>query len=200
MNKQVFLAELRQGLSGIPKEDLEERLTFYSEMIDDRMEEGLSEESAIAALGTTQSIIGQTLAEIPLSRLVKEKVKPGRKMQAWEISLLVLGSPIWLSLLIALLAVILSLYAVLWSVMIALWAIEGSLTVCAVAGVFACIVFLARGSITSGIAMLGAGLLLFGLSIFGFFGCKYALKGILALSGRIFIGIKSLFMKKEASA
>ena len=43
MNKQDFLAQLRKELSGWPKEDAEERLTFYSEMLDDRIEEGLSE-------------------------------------------------------------------------------------------------------------------------------------------------------------
>ncbi len=43
MNKQAFLTQLRKGLSGLPQEDIEERLAFYSEMIDDRIEEGLSE-------------------------------------------------------------------------------------------------------------------------------------------------------------
>ena len=49
MGKQEFLAQLRKGLQGLPQEDIEERLTFYSEMIDDRMEEGLSEEEAVSA-------------------------------------------------------------------------------------------------------------------------------------------------------
>ena len=44
MNKQEFLAGLRKGLSGLPQEDIEERLLFYSEMIDDRIEEGMEEE------------------------------------------------------------------------------------------------------------------------------------------------------------
>ena len=47
MNKQEFLAQLRKGLSGLPKEDIDERLTFYSEMIDDRMEDGIPEETAV---------------------------------------------------------------------------------------------------------------------------------------------------------
>ena len=38
MCKQDFLDELRAKLIGLPKQELEERLTFYSEMIDDRME------------------------------------------------------------------------------------------------------------------------------------------------------------------
>ena len=44
MNKQEFLAELRKGLSGLPQDDIEERLIFYDEMLEDRIEEGLSEE------------------------------------------------------------------------------------------------------------------------------------------------------------
>ena len=42
MSKQAFLARLRKELSGLPKDDIEERLAFYEEMIDDRTEEGLS--------------------------------------------------------------------------------------------------------------------------------------------------------------
>ena len=37
MHKQEFLAQLRKGLSGLPQADIEERLTFYSEMLEDRM-------------------------------------------------------------------------------------------------------------------------------------------------------------------
>ena len=44
MTKKEFLSGLRKKLSGLPQEDSEERLNFYSEIIDDRVEEGLSEE------------------------------------------------------------------------------------------------------------------------------------------------------------
>ena len=37
MNREGFLAELGQRLAGLPTEDREERLSFYSEMIDDRL-------------------------------------------------------------------------------------------------------------------------------------------------------------------
>ena len=50
MNKQEFLAQLRKQLSGLPLKDAEDRITFYSEMIDDRMEEGLSEPEAVSAI------------------------------------------------------------------------------------------------------------------------------------------------------
>ena len=118
MNKQEFLIRLREGLSGFPQDDMEERLIFYSEMIDDRKEEGLSEEEAIREIGSVDSIISQIIEDIPLKKLVKEKIKGPKRWKPWEIVLLALGSPIWFSLIIVILAVLLSFYIAVWSVMI----------------------------------------------------------------------------------
>ena len=74
MNKQEFLRGLRTALSGLPQDDIEERVTFYGEMIDDRIEEGMSEDEAVAGIGTVDEVRAQTIAEIPLQKLVKEKV------------------------------------------------------------------------------------------------------------------------------
>lgn len=40
MKKEEFLAELRSKLSGLPKEDIDNRIEFYNEMIEDRIDEG----------------------------------------------------------------------------------------------------------------------------------------------------------------
>ena len=48
MKKQEFLNELRKQLAGLPKDDLDNRINFYEEMINDRMDEGLSEEEDIS--------------------------------------------------------------------------------------------------------------------------------------------------------
>ena len=74
MNKEQFLNELKKGLSGIPKEDLDERVNFYSEMIDDRIEEGMSEEEAVSAIGDVKTIVSQIMAETPITTIVKERV------------------------------------------------------------------------------------------------------------------------------
>ena len=137
MSKQEFLAQLRKGLSGLPQDDIEERLTFYSEMIEDRIEEGLSEEEAISAAGSIDEIVAQVVADIPLAKIARERIKAKRRLKAWEIVLLALGSPIWLSLGIAAVAVILSLYVSLWSVIISLWAVFGSLIGCSFDGMVA---------------------------------------------------------------
>lgn len=199
MSKQEFLEQLRRGLaglSGLSQDDIEERLTFYSEMIDDRMEEGLSEQDAVSGIGSVDTIISQIVADIPLTKLVKEKITPKKRLKAWEIVLLVLGSPIWLSLLIAAFAVILSFYIVLWSVIISLWAAFGSVAACAVSNIAVGIGFALTGSL-AGIAMAGAGIVCAGLSIFLFYGCKATTKGILLLTKKIAFGIKNCFINKE---
>ena len=197
MNKQEFLAQLCKGLSGLPKDDIDERLTFYSEMIDDRMEDGIPEETAVCEIGTVDELVSQIIADIPLGKLVKEKITPKKKLKAWEIVLLVLGSPIWLSLLIAALAIILSLYVVLWSVIIVLWAAFASFVACGLAGIAAGAYFAVGGNALTGIAMIGAGIVCTGLSVFMFFGCKAATKGILNITKNLSIRIKNCFIKKE---
>ena len=52
MNKRDFIESLRAKLLGLPKQEVEERLAFYGEMIEDRKEEGLTEEQAVAAIGS----------------------------------------------------------------------------------------------------------------------------------------------------
>ena len=54
MNKQEFLTQMQKALSWLPQEDIEERIAFYSEIIDDHIEEGMSEELAIAEIGSVQ--------------------------------------------------------------------------------------------------------------------------------------------------
>ena len=199
MSKQEFLARLRKGLSGLPQDDIEERLAFYSEMIDDRMEEGLSEEDAVCAIGNIDELISQIIADIPITKLVKEKITPKKKLQAWEILLLVLGSPIWFSLGIAAFAVGISVYAVLWSLIISLWAVFASIVACAAGGVLACVALTMGGNGAIGVAMLAAGIVCTGLSIFMFYGCKAATNGTVILTKKIAIGIKNCFIKKEVA-
>ena len=199
MSKQEFLVQLRKGLSGLPKEDVEERLAFYSEMIDDRMEEGITEEEAVAAVGSAQEIVAQVVAEIPFAKIAKERIKPKRRLRVGEIVLLALGSPIWLSLGIAVFAVILSLYISLWAVIISLWAVFASFAACSIGGVAACAVFAVSGKGASGVAILAAGLVCAGLSVFSFYGCKATTKGMLILTKKMAVWVKNCFIKKEVA-
>ena len=199
MSKQEFLAQLRKGLSGLPQVDIEERLSFYSEMIEDQMEEGLSEEEAVSAVGTVDEIVTQVVAETPLVKIAKDRIKSKRRLRAGEIVLLALGSPIWLSLAIAAFAVILSLYISLWAVIISLWSVFVSLAACSIGGVLTCVIFAVGGYGASGVAMLAAGIVCAGLAIFMFYGCKAATKGTLIFTKKMAIWTKNCFIKKEVA-
>lgn len=197
MRKQEFLDALKSGLTGLPQEDIGERLTFYGEMIDDRMEEGLTEEEAIAAIGPVENVVNEIVAETPLTKIVKEKIKPKRQLRAWEIILIVLGFPLWFPLSIVAFVLILVFYIVLWVLVICLWVIEIALWVCALAGLAAAVLYMARGYVAFGIVLIGAGLFLTGFSIFLFFACKAATVGTAKLAKKIVHGIKRLFVGKE---
>ena len=197
MNKQEFFAKLRKGLYGLPNEDIEERVNFYSEMIEDRMEEGVSEEDAISQIGSVDEIVSQTIADIPLGKLVKERIAPNRKWNSWEIGLLVVGAPIWLSLLIAGFAVALSLYLSFWSIIISLWATFISLIAGAFCGAVMCITYLFVGNVAGGFFMLSAGSVCAGVSVFMYFACKATTKVAAGLTKKAVSRVKSALMKKE---
>ena len=197
MTKSEFLAALRKALYGLPQEDVEERVAFYAEMIDDSVEEGVSEEEAVAAIGSVEEIAAQIVADTPLTRLVSVKIH--RRLSAWEIVLLVLGSPIWLALLISAFAVALSLYVVLWSVVVSLWSVFVALAASALGVLAGGVVFLCCGHTFSGLACIAAALVCGGLSIFAFFGCKAATKGAAWLTKQSVIALKKACLRKEAA-
>ena len=199
MNKSEFLWALGEKLWGLPDKDIEERLNFYSEMIDDKMEEGLSEVEAVSQMGDIDALAAQIKADIPLAKLVKEKVKPKRKLGALEIALIILGSPIWLSILISAFAVIFSLYVSVWAVVVGLWSVFASFVGSAFASVVMAVGLFVGGQITSALVTLGTGFVLSGLSVFAFFGCKLATKGTVWLTKKAISGIKNLFVKKGGS-
>lgn len=71
MNKADFLSELKARLSGLAEADIASSLDYYGEMIDERIEDGLSEGEAVAAIGSVEQAAEQILSEIPLPRIIK---------------------------------------------------------------------------------------------------------------------------------
>ena len=197
MTKTEFLLELTEKLSVLPMDEIEDRWGYYSEMIDDLMEDGMTEEEAVAELGAVEDIAAQILADIPLSKLVKEKIKKRRHIRVWEIVLLVLGSPIWFTLLIAVAAVVFSIYISLWAIAVSLWAVFAAFAVSALSGIAAGVIFGVSVSIFAGIAVFGLGFIFAGLAILMFFLCLAATKGLLLLTKKMLLGIKHSFVKRR---
>ena len=199
MTKQEFLSKLKSALAGLPQDEIDGRIDFYAEMIDDMVDEGLSEEDAVKKIGSVDTIAAQILADIPLSKLAKQRIKPKRRLGAWEIVLIALGSPIWLSLIIAAFAVVLSVYVSLWAIIVSLWAVFAAIVGSALGGLITGVYFTALGNTYAGLGLIAAALILSGISIFAFFGCRAATKGIIILTKKFALAIKKAFVKKEAA-
>lgn len=124
MNKQEFLFELKKKISVLPKRDVNERINFYSEMIDDRIEEGLSEEEAVLMIGSAEEIASQIIEELSNAKKDERIARSSRMPRPLMIFLLILGSPVWIPILLSMLIIVFSFYAVLWSLVAALWVLE----------------------------------------------------------------------------
>ena len=199
MNKVEFINALQEKLSNIPLKEVEERISFYSEMIDDKIEDGISEEDAVNQIGSVDEVINQILKEIPLSKIVNEKRKTikSKQLKAWEIVLLALGSPIWISLLIAFLAILLSIYVSLWSVVILVCAMFVSFIGCSIIGLIAGLIFCLSQQVNYGLMLVGASLILAGLSIFMFFLSKLCIISIIKFTKFIVLKTKNMLIRKE---
>ncbi len=199
MNKQEFIETLRKKLSGLPKNEIEERVSFYSEIIEDKIEEGILEEQAVTEIGNIDDIVSEIIKDIPLIKIAKEKLKPKNKFSAIEITLIALGSPIWFSLIVSALAVIFSLYVAFWSVVISFWAAFISLIASGGAGIITGFTLIFIGNSIQGLALVGASIFLAGLSIFIFYGVSALSKYYVLLTKNIVLGVKNRLLKKEVA-
>ena len=197
MNRDEFLARLRRQLAGLPEEEREERLAFYGEMLADRVEDGLTEEEAAASLGTPEEVAAQILADVPMSVLVREKVKPkDDKPWGWQTVLIILGFPIWFSVLVAILAVGFSLYVSLWAIVLSLWAVAIGFFAGAVACVGLAVLYLVRGNPGAAGFSIGAALICAGLGLLWTAACVAITKGAARLTKGSWLDIKTLLGRK----
>ena len=174
MKKSEFIAALEERISALPDDEVRERISFYGEMIDDRIDAGLSEDEAVADIGGVDKIASHILSGADATdtalRVLNKSEK--KKHSAKEIILIASGSPLWLPLMIAAFAVIFSIYISFLSIVIAFWAILVLFSAGAVAGLILGPAFLFAGYAATGAVVFGSSLILAGLSIPTFFGSK----------------------------
>ena len=198
MDKYDFLLALEKRLEGLPEADRQASLDFYAEMLDDLVEGGMTEAEAVATLGSVDTIAEEILMDTPLPKLVKAKMKK-RRLSGLEITLLAVGFPIWLPILVSLLSVIFAIYVSLWAAVISLYAANVAMAACAPTGILAAVVLFASGKPTAALLFLGAGLALAGLSILWFLLCNLTAKGMWKLSRLTLRGIKACFIRKKGA-
>ena len=198
MNKTEFTEQLRAALKGLAEEDLKKSVDYYEEMIDDRMEDGIPEEEAVNGLGSIDEIKDKILKEIPITNIVKEKIKPKRSLAGWEIALLVIGSPVWVPIMLSLIITGLSIYMTFWIIILSLYVTDLSLFLSGILGIVAA--FMQTNGFATGLFLSGIGITLTGVSVLLFFGFNQITKWMFILSKKFLLWLKKLFVGEKKSA
>lgn len=194
MTKAEFLSELKARLSGLAEADIASSLDYYSEMIDERMEDGMSEAEAVAAVGSVEQAAEQILSEIPLPQIIKSNVKLRGKLRPWEIVLLILGSPLWISLLAAVFAVVLAVFVALLAVIVSVFAVGISLALAAFGVVVGSVVLIFTRGFVPALMFLGAALMIAGLALLFWPLFRLMCRGLAWICRKFMYGVKTFFL------
>ena len=197
MKREEYLDRIRALLQNLPPEDLERSLAFYAESIADRMEDGMSEEEAVASMESPEEAANAILLEQPLPTLVKVRVKERRRLSALEILLLVLGFPLWLPLLLTALVLVFTFILLAWVLVLVPASVCLALGVSAIAVLFAGVLSLTKIALPAILAAPGAALILAGLAILAGFLVVGTLRLALIVTRALVRGLKSLLIRKE---
>ena len=196
MTKADFLQLLERALSQLSEEERRANLEYYSELLDDMLEEGMTEAEATAKLGSPAAIAESILQEMPLSKLVSTRMKPKSGWTPLAIILAVVGSPVWVPLLLAGVAVVAALFVSIW----ALSAVAVVVVLALALAVIAVPVLAVRTAVLTlplGLLLLGGGLVLLGLCVLGGLMAVELCKLLAQLTVLLARKIKGLFIRKE---
>ena len=195
MTKQLFLNELSAALHGLAREERYRTLSYYDELIDDRIEDGQSEEEAVESLGSPEQIAREILGE------EEPPVSTGTGRKVWLIILLVLGFPLWGSLLLAAAIVLLCVYICLFLPAFVLGVMALAFLAGALIGVVGTPfliwdVGLLTGGLPAGLFQLGMSVALLGLAVLSALGFYFTGKATVKAGRAIWRWIRRSFAKK----
>lgn len=125
MKRDEFLSRLGELLACLPAEQVEETKQFYTEAIADRMEDGMTEEEAVAAMGTPGEVAEATLDELPAVPRAIARTRRRSNALLWVLA--IVGSPVWVPLLIAFAAVAVTVYVCIWVLALCVWIVAAAL-------------------------------------------------------------------------
>ncbi len=158
MRIEQFLKRLHKALAPLPAAERARTVQYYREMLEDRLEEGGTEEEAVAGMEPIETIAADILADAAARGVLKPK------SSALNTTLIVLGSPLWLVFAAVAVVIVLALYVVAWSVIVALAAAVAALLLALPVGIWALAANLGAFPDTA-LFQLGCGLLLSGVGV-----------------------------------
>lgn len=196
MNKTDFLTALERQLKKLKKSDRKRFLEYYREIIDDSVEDGCTEEEAIRRIGTPEEVAREILIE--QTDHSEESVSASKK--AVTITLLVIGSPLWATVLLLVLVLALALaftaaalavtgIMLIGTVYLMLWCLPLMIGSCSIGALILSVVSLI-GAVPVGTITPALGIVQFGVGI--------GMIGIFILTALTTVKLSKLFAKATA--
>lgn len=189
MTRDEFLGRLGELLACLPAEQVEETKAFYAEAIADRMKDGMSEEEAVAAMGTPGEVAEATLDDLPAVPRAIARTRQRSTALLWVLT--IVGSPVWVPLLAAFAAVVVTVYICIWVLALCVWIVAAALGGVGVVELLFAVSGVTIGHFPYALASAGVGLGLVGVALFVGAGAWAASKQIARLS--------ALWARKAAS-
>lgn len=217
MNRKEFISQLYRELSGITRDEQNKAINYYEELFDDALENGRSEQDVINEVGLPKQVAENVIRELNAEKpgdptynagsktvnnqgvqynsynynyTAKPAKNPGNGTGA-KVAVIVVLSIVLFPVLLGLAITLITLVAVFGGLFIG-FTIGGAAMVAGsiVAGI-------AVGSLIYFLAILGSGILLFGLGVLFFFVvyyviklCSLSFKGLSRLFDKMFYGSK----------
>ena len=191
MTKKEFCDGLRQALHGLPQREIEQTLHYYTEIIADRMEEGMTEEQAVSKMEPMHVIARRVVADFRGSAAPRTRAK----LSGLMIALLILGFPLWFPLLMTGFGLMVVALTLAWVLVLVFWVVCLGLF----SGGMAAILGLLIGNIHTGLPWLGQiglGMAAMGLSVFLFYGAKAAIPMAMGATVRLVSSVKKGFVRR----
>lgn len=197
MNKQEFLIELKQHLKGIAPEDISGSIEYYSEMIDDAVEDGMTEEEAVASLGDMDEIErqlrsrGEKTAKTPPEPEVSVMPEPVPERKNSGKTAVIILLIVCIPVIIGLLSAAAGIYLGMWGAVIGFYAAAVSMGISGAALIISSP--FVQTALPEILVQFGIGMVLLSLSAPFFMLCSLLSKGLVELLKLIIRLIQNFF-------
>lgn len=163
MTRNEWIAELRGLLErrGVPASEVADALEYYAEAIDDRVEQGFSEQQALKEIGSPAQACDAVAETVPVAKRAVAAATATRERKALVGVLLLVGAVFWVPLAFGLLGAAAGVYATIWAAVLVVWAGIGSLLACGLGAVPLACYSASCGALAEGL-FSGSGLLALG--------------------------------------
>lgn len=197
MTKGEFLNALREATGHLPPAEAEKAISYYSEIIEDLIEDGLTAEQAVLSLGSMEKIVNAVEEEVPLGQVVSDRIRRSKKESKSSLIWIILaicGAPVWLPVLTSVLMVVLTFYFTVWILIFALFAVVFSLAIAGLAGIAGGVFQIVISNAPAGIFIIGGALVCAGLAILLISPVTYLAKSVVRLTLALARKIKRAFL------